>query len=161
MTELMEFKARQMVQRMHQLTTQVDSFTRQAKMLQGLSNAIDARVMLQEGNLLLNSLMASRREFETIDSQVNPTVRSLSSRPSNGRPAPAAQWNNELRAGTKRFLMSVQTAEQSLKPLYSGAMAQMNAPGRTSTEAETITDAVLVMIDVVTRCMECLRRPAK
>ena len=158
MTGFPEFQARQIVQRLHELTQQVDSFASHARMLRLSTTSFDARSMLQEANTLLRKLMASRADFDKASAQIGSVSRALSSRPTPGSPAPAAQWGNEFRAGSKNFMASVRNAENDLKDLYGQANTQLNMPTRTATGPENIGDALMVITDVVTRCVEYLNR---
>ena len=160
MTGFPEFQARQIVQRMHRLREQVDSFASHARVLRLSSTSLDPRSMSQEADTLLRALMANRTDFEKVNSQIGSVSRALSSRPTAASANPAAaQWGNEFRAGSKHFIASVQNAERELKHLYGEANAQLNMPSRTATGPDTLWDALMVMIDVVTRCIEGLKRP--
>jgi hypothetical protein len=157
MTGFSEFQARQIVQRMHRLTEQVASFASHARILRLSAASFDARSVLHEANTLLHGLTASRTDFEKVNAQIGSVSRALSSRPSAGSASPAAQWGNEFRAGSKHFIASVRDAEQELKQLYGEANAQINMPTRTGTAPDTLWDALMVMTDILTRCIEGLK----
>ncbi|MGB6943205.1 MAG: hypothetical protein WBE37_12460 [Bryobacteraceae bacterium] len=159
MSGLAEFQARQIVQRMHRLKSQVDLFATHAKLLRQSSASFDGRVLLQEADNLLQGLQASRVDFESANAQVGSLSRALPSRPpATGGPPPAAQWGNEFRAGSKQFMAAVHNAENELSQLYGAANTQLNSPTRTPTAPENLLDVLMNFIDLLTRWMEYRRR---
>lgn len=159
MKGLAEFQARQSVRRLHGLRSQVDLFTSHAKMLRQASASIDGAFLLKEADNLLRGLMASQDEFRNVNANLRSLTRSLSSRPPvHGGPAPAAQWGNEFRAGSKQFMIAVQNAEKEIGRLYGTANAQVNSPTRIATAPDNLIDVLMVFIDVLTHWIESRRR---
>ncbi len=159
MSELAEFQARQIVQRMHRLRDAVDLFATHARTLRLSSASLDGLVLLQEADHLLHSLMAVRVDFENANANVASLSRTLSSRPPRaGGPPPAAQWGSEFRAGSKQFIAAVQNAEKELGQLYGAANAQLNSPTRTATAPDNLVEVLVTFIDALSRWIDHRRR---
>src|SRR6516162_8963355 len=105
MSELNEYRARQIVRTMQRLRSDVASFASHAKTLRLSSGSFDGLPLLQESDRLLRALKNSRAAFEEAASQIKSLSRSLSSRPpASGGMSPAAKWGPEFRAGSKQFI---------------------------------------------------------
>lgn len=156
-----ELQARQAVQRLHKLHAEIDIFAAHATLLAS-SKSFDARLVLEESNKLLASLMRSQSEFEKIKALTVTLSRSLSSRPpAGGGMAPAAKWGAEFRAGCNQFMEGVGKAEKAVQKLYILAQARINMPTRTATAPDGWFDAFMVLIDVLTQVVEFCKSPKK
>lgn len=123
------------------------------------STSLDGLVLLKEADNLLNSLKASRVDFETIHAQLGSVSRSLPSRPpALGGMAPAAQWGSEFHALSKQFIAAVKHAEGELRQLYGTASDQLNSPLRTPDVPKNLLDVLLVFADALALWIEYRRR---
>ena len=100
--ELNEHRARQIVQTMNRLRSDVNVFATHAKTLRLSAGSLDGLPLLEEAGRLLQALIANRSAFDEAGAQIKSLSRSLSSRPpaSGGMP-PAAKWGSEFRAGAQ------------------------------------------------------------
>jgi hypothetical protein len=159
--QLAEVRARQIVQRMRSLKSDVVSFGEHAKLL--TSGNVDARLVMQEADNLVKKLMAARIDFQEADANINSVKRSLSSTvPKRGGIAPAALWGNEMRAASRQFIEAIHSTERSLGQLYDGSNAAMNLPTRTSTgDPSNAFDVLMNFVEMLSRVLEHHRRPDK
>jgi hypothetical protein len=159
MSALAELQARQMVQRMHRLTAEVDAFASHARMLRQSAKSFDGLVLLREGDNLLRALQASTGDFRDITAHIKSVSRALPSRPQGGVGLrPAAQWGNELRAGSGQFVKALLTAESEIGQLRGAASEQLSSPTRNATAPDNLLDVALTFLDALARWIEYRRR---
>lgn len=160
---LAELQARQSVQRFRQLSGQVKNFTAHADLLRkSKSFALDPRLLLNEADKLLKSLIGSRSDFDKIKAVTTSLSRSLSSRPpAAGGMSPAQKWRPEFQAGAKQFLDAVRDAEKAIQLLYKDAHAEINLPTRVSTSPDGWFDALLVISQALAGLVEYCKHPKK
>jgi hypothetical protein len=157
-----ELQARHVVQKFRQLRGDLDSFASHATLIAS-SQSFGARLMLEEADKLLKSLIQNRAEFQKTKALSISLSRSLSSHPSaGGGMPPAAKWGNEFRAGSKQFVEGVAKAEKAIQKPYCEAHIRINLPTRTSTGApEGWFDTFLRLIDALTQVVEYCKRAKK
>jgi len=66
----------------------------------------------------------------------------------------AAQWGNQLRAGSKQFSEAVSSAEKELQQLYKTGAIGMNSPKRTATAPDNAVDIVVNFAEALSRWIE-------
>ena len=160
-SDLAQLQARQVVQKFHQLKASLDNFASHATVLAS-SKAFDPRIMLEEANKLLGNLTKCRVEFEKAKGLSVTLSRTLSSRPpAGGGMAPAAQWGNEFRAGSKQFVEGIAKAEAAVQKLYKAAYIKINLPTRTATSPDNWFEAFLTLVDMLNQIVEFCKKSKK
>ena len=140
----------QAVKSLRDLTLQVNSFTRQAKLLISVKGNIDARVLMEEANRLLKGLTANVASVQNIKSVSNHLSRSLSSHPAPaGQLSPAAKWKPQLMAGAKQFQQAARDTENAIKALNKEANIKFNVPSRTATMPDGAIDLLMNLLEIV------------
>jgi hypothetical protein len=118
--------------------------------------------MLEEADKLLRSLLKCRDEFQKAKGLSVTLSRALSSRPpAGGGMAPAAQWGNEFRAGSKQFVEGIGRAEAAVQKLYKVAYIRINMPTRTGTSPDNWFEAFLTLVDVLNQIVEFCKKAKK
>lgn len=156
---LAQLQARNTLAKMNRLQAKIDAFAAHARMLNSSSRNSDSRTLLEEANRLLQELTDARMDFLGANSQIETLARSLPSRTRGGSGmSPAAQWVPELRAASRRIEESGRKFELALGQLYGTAQAGMNSPTRTATPPANLFEAILTIIDLLTRWIEQAKR---